>query len=361
MCIRDRYCTTGGDDNNYVFTLRDDAAVTGAMAQGLMRDLTTLDCLDFSEEKFTKNLLHEQYSKGDAIYAMYAGVSEPRTGMFFNKKLLKDAGIDPETIYDMQANGTWTFDAWTNLMDQVQQDKDNDGVVDVWGTTQNNGVLVENAVYSNDGEFIGMENGQYVYKLEDAETLEALEWAVNVFNNYTLPYPEGAQWDYFKEAFKNGEAAFMPEDAYNITGMCKDWEFEYGYVMFPMGPVRANKGEGNINRWSNNPACIPACYDDDKAWKIAFAWNLYTEPVPGYEDYDPQIENYMKDCPDLRAVQETCVMQTQQGMISYAGVVPNVNLGPDIVWSIAPGAVVSEKVEAIRDTWKAYIDEANAK
>ena len=355
------YCTTGGDDNNYVFTLRDDAAVTGAMAQGLMRDLTTLDCLDFSEEKFTKNLLHEQYSKGDAVYAMYAGVSEPRTGLFFNKKLLKDAGIDPETIYDMQANGTWTFDAWTNLMDQVQQDKDNDGVVDVWGTTQNNGVLVENAVYSNDGEFIGMENGQYVYKLEDAETLEALEWAVNVFNNYTLPYPEGAQWDYFKEAFKNGEAAFMPEDAYNITGMCKDWEFEYGYVMFPMGPVRANKGEGNINRWSNNPACIPACYDDDKAWKIAFAWNLYTEPVPGYEDYDPQIENYMKDCPDLRAVQETCVMQTQQGMISYAGVVPNVNLGPDIVWNIAPGAVVSEKVEAIRDTWKAYIDEANAK
>ena len=64
------YCTTGGDDNNYVFTLRDDAAVTGAMAQGLMRDLTTLDCLDFSEEKFTKNLLHEQYSKGDAVYAM---------------------------------------------------------------------------------------------------------------------------------------------------------------------------------------------------------------------------------------------------------------------------------------------------
>ena len=43
------YVTTGGDDNNYVFVLRDDPATTSAMAQGLMYDLGTLDCLDFSD------------------------------------------------------------------------------------------------------------------------------------------------------------------------------------------------------------------------------------------------------------------------------------------------------------------------
>ena len=35
------------------------------------------------------------------------------------------------------------------------------------------------------------------------------------------------------------------------------------------------------------------------------------------------------------------------------------NIGPDFVWNIGPNAVVSEQVEAIRDTWKSYIDDAN--
>ena len=52
------YATTGGDEN-YVFILRDDPAITGAIANGLMYDLATLDCLDFSEAKFQKNLLHK--------------------------------------------------------------------------------------------------------------------------------------------------------------------------------------------------------------------------------------------------------------------------------------------------------------
>ena len=83
------YVTSGGDDVNYVFTLRDDPAITSAMASGLMYDLSTLDCLDFNSEKFQMNKLHEQYGKGGAIYAMYAGISEPRTGVYFNKRVLQ--------------------------------------------------------------------------------------------------------------------------------------------------------------------------------------------------------------------------------------------------------------------------------
>ena len=64
------YATTGGDEN-YVFILRDDPAITSAMSNGLMYDLSTLDCLDFNDVKFQRNLLHKQYSKGDAIYAMF--------------------------------------------------------------------------------------------------------------------------------------------------------------------------------------------------------------------------------------------------------------------------------------------------
>jgi len=352
------YATTGGDEN-YVFILRDDAITTGAMAQGLMYDLSTLDCLDFSEKKFQQNLLHKQYGKGDAIYAMYAGVSEPRTGMYFNKKLLKEAGIDPESLYELQASGQWTWDKWVELMKQVQRDIDADGVIDVWGTTQNNGSVISATIYSNGGSYIGKDaQGNFTYDLENAETQQALEFWIGILNDYTLPYPEGAQWDYYKEAFVNGMAAFMPEDGYAGTpgSFLENMEDDFGFVMYPKGPQMSDY----INCWSNNPAAIPACYSAEKAWKIAFAWNLYTNDTPGYEDYAGWKTNYYAGFRDTRSVDETAEMMTQKGMIAYVGVCPKVNLGPDFAWGISAGCDLAAQVEKIRDTWKGYIAEANA-
>ena len=351
------YATTGGDEY-YAFVLRDDPAITSAMATGLMYDLSTLDCLDFSDAKFTRNKLHEQYAKGDAIYAMYAGFSEARTGVYFNKRLLTEAGIDPESIYDMQADGTWTWDKFDELMNTVHRDTDNDGVVDVYGLTVNEGNMTTAAVFSNNGSYIGKDANGYFYNLESAETLEALEWTVDMFNKYDQHDPEGAEWDYYKEEFVNGQAAFMVDDEYCGTpgNFLQDMEDEVGFVMFPKGP----QADTYINVWSNNPVAIPACYDEEKAWKIAFAWNLYTDQPAGYEDY-MDLSNARAGIFDSRAVDETItmMMSPDHGTVAFHGLIPNLNLGPDFVWNIVPNCVVSEKIEAIRDTWKAYVDEAN--
>ncbi|MCR5503060.1 MAG: extracellular solute-binding protein [Lachnospiraceae bacterium] len=257
------YCTTGGDDVNYVWTLRDDPAITSAMASGLMYDLSTLDCLDFSSDKFQMNKLHEQYGKGNAIYAMYAGISEPRTGVYFNKRVLQEAGIDPESIYDMQKDGTWTWDKFDELMGTVQRDTDNDGTDDVFGLTVNEGNMTTAAVFSNGGSYIGKDANGYFYNLESPETTEALEWTVDMFTKYDQHDPEGAEWDYYKEEFLNGSVGFMVEDEYAGTpgNFLQDMQDEVGFVMFPKGP----QGKDYINVWSNNPAAIPACYDADRA------------------------------------------------------------------------------------------------
>lgn len=355
------YVTTGGDDVNYLFVLRDDPAITSAMANGLLYDLSTLDCLDFNDIKFQRNLLHEQYGKGDAIYAMFAGYSEARTGVYFNKRILTEAGIDPESIYDMQADGTWTWDKFEDLLSKVQQDKDNDGTVDIYGLTLNEGVMTTEAVFSNGGSYIDKDaSGKFVYNLESPETLEALEWTVNIFDKYDaeVANPEGAEWDYYKEQFLNGQAAFLVEDEYaGCPGnFLEDMQDEIGFVMFPKGP----KMNDYINVWSNNPVAIPACYDADKAWKLAFAWNLWTNaPAAEYVDYNGYLSTARNGKFDERAVDETIQMMTEKGTVAFHGMVPNLNLGSDFVWNIGPGAVVSEQVEAIRDTWKAYVDEAN--
>ncbi|MBE5842760.1 MAG: extracellular solute-binding protein [Butyrivibrio sp.] len=355
------YATVGGDEN-YIFILRDDPAITSAISSGLMYDLSTLDCLDFSADKFQRNKLHEQYSKDGKIYAMYAGYSEPRTGVYFNKRLLTEAGIDPESIYDMQADGTWTWDAFADLMEKVQRDVDNDGVIDIYGMTLNEGNMTTVAIFSNGGDIVGKgADGKYTYDLENPETLEALDWTVDMFTKYDaeVANPEGAEWDYYKEQFINGQAAFMPEDEYaGCPGnFLEDMEDEVGFVMFPKGP----KGKDYINVWTNNPVAIPACYDADKAWKLAFAWNLWTNQPEGYEDFNGNISTARNGIFDTRAVDETITMMTQpeHGTIAYHGMIPNMSIGSDFIWNITPGCVVSEQVEAIADTWKAYIDEAN--
>ena len=170
------YATTGDDGNNYLFVIRDEPSIASAIKNGLLYDLSTLDCLDFTEERFTANRVHEKYGNANGIFAMYSGVPEPRTGIYFNKRLLTDAGINPEDLYDWQASGEWTWEKFRECLETVQQDTDNDGVIDVYGLNLNNGNLSQMAVFSNGGQFFGKSaDGTYTYELEDPRTLEGLE------------------------------------------------------------------------------------------------------------------------------------------------------------------------------------------
>lgn len=55
---------------------------------------------------------------------------EPKGGIYFNKRLLEEAGITADSIYELQENGEWTWDKFEELCSQVQADTDNDGVID---------------------------------------------------------------------------------------------------------------------------------------------------------------------------------------------------------------------------------------
>ncbi|MDE7222839.1 MAG: extracellular solute-binding protein [Acetatifactor sp.] len=350
------YATTGGDEN-YVFVVRPDAAVTSAMFSGLMYDLSTLDCLDFSEEKWQASGMHELMSFKNAIYGMYAVDNEPRGGVYFNRRLLEEAGINPDDIYTWQENGEWTWDKFTEVLATVQRDTDADGVIDVAGVTANDADIYMEAVWSNNGEFVGQENGEFVYKLESDETLEALNWAWQMIKDYRQVDPEGSNWDYYKNAFINGEVAFCVEQHYcaQPNGQWDTMEDEYGWVCFPMGP----KADDYTNLYENNIYVIPACYDAEKAWNIAFAYNLYTEPVPGYEDFAAWKASYMNFGYDEKGLDLTDARLVENGMVTYHDLVGfDMSIKGDMLYSLT-SSTVSEKVEEVREKWKNAIDQAN--
>ncbi len=347
------YATTGGNEN-YVFVLRQGSELLSAMNSGLMYDLSTLDCLDFSENKWS-NGVHEMFAKGGAIYGMRGIDPEPKGGMYFNKRLLEDAGINPQEIYTLQESMKWTWDKFDEICQQVQADTDNDGVIDRHALVCVSQDFYPQAVWSNNGEYIGKDaSGKYYNNLESDATIEALNWSVDMIDKYAKVFAEDASWDYAYTAFANGEGVFIPQETYK-AGQWTEMEDDFGFVCFPMGP----KASDYTNLYSDNVYAIPACYDAEKAWKIAFAYNLFSEPIPGYEDDDSWKAGYYKNFRDTEAVDLTLGRLVTNGMVTYHTFVPGLDLGPDLYWKISKDNTPAQQAETIRNTWAAYLEEAN--
>lgn len=347
------YATTGGDEN-YIFVLRQGTELTAAMNQGLMYDVASLGVFDFSEEKWGSRV-HEMYGKGSSVYGFRGIKPEARGGLFFNKRILEEANINPDDLYTWQENMEWTWEKFEEVLEAVQADTDNDGVIDRHAMVCVTQDFFPLAVYSNGGQYIGKdENGKYYNNLESAETIEALNWSIEIIDKYNKVFASDAAWDYAYTAFMNGEGAFMPQEAYK-AGDIKDMEDDYGFVAFPMGP----KMDDYTNCYVDNVMAIPACYDADKAWKIAFAYDLYTEPIPGYEDVDGSLSGYYQKFRDLESVDLTIKRLNNKGMVTYHTFIPNLSMGSDLYWKINKDNTPAQQAEAIRNTWQSYIDEAN--
>lgn len=355
------YCTAKGDENNYLFILRADPAVTSAISNNMAFDLATLDCLDFDNDPIFANGFHESYTFGDSIYAFYPGQNEPRTGVYFNERILEEYGIDWNEIYDKQAAGTWCWDDLRNYMETiVSKDADGDGTPDVYGFADNHGML-KMAVYSNGGHYIDKaEDGSYRYALGDTESIDGLAYAAEMYNKYQWQAPADAQWDAYKNAFLNGEYAFCVEDLYYAYGnnSFDAMEDEVGFVMFPKG---TSDKACYTNVFDNNIHVIPACYDAEKAWKIAFAFDQWMQVPAGFEDYDGFTENCRKfGLVDGRAVDETVAMMEANGQNPYYNSIANLQTGPDFEWGFGGWSDAVQSEEAIRDTWTSYVNAANA-
>ncbi|MBQ3486594.1 MAG: hypothetical protein IJA77_13940 [Clostridia bacterium] len=345
-----------GTDINYVWILRPGAWLQ-PMNAGLFYDLATLDCLDFTAEKWNP-VIRDLATKGDSILAMRPEAAEARKGIFFNKRLLAEAGVDPESLYDMQANGTWTWEAFEELLAKLHRDTDNDGIVDKYAMMSFSSHLLPAAVTSNGVGFVGVdENGKYVNTAETDAFLEAMNWAVDLVKKYEMAAPEGAEWNYFESAFINGEVAIQCHEEY-FSGSLANMEDDYGFVMFPKGP------KADTYKWSpqDNVWVIPANYDAERAWKIAFAFNLFTNPTPGYEETDDWKTGFYGKYRDDRAVDETISMMRDGAtqMVWYTDMIAGYDLGADYIWDVyGQAATPAEQAEAMRGTWQAYIDAAN--
>ena len=319
---------------------------------------------DFSGEKWNTATI-DAYTKGGEVYGVSTGATEPRGCLYFNKRVLEEAGIDWETIYDMQAEGTWTWDVFEGMLKQITKDTDNDGVNDIWGMLGSGDDMYVLSVFANGGTFFGYDaEGKLQPTMNSNETIEALNWAKSLMDNYFYKQPADGNWDYYKEAWKQGFCGFYVYQCYGgfnpaETNEMIDMEDEWGCVAWPV----PNEGDTYLHVASENTTLIPNVYDEATVSKIAFIIDMWTNATPGYDDEFAWIGNKYNYTDD-RAVDETYAMLREgkagrDNKVVYLGTQNDV-LGNSLLWQLAGGDVAS-LIEAGMPAWQALCDTFNAK
>lgn len=336
--------------------MMDQSFVAKPMSNGLFYDLSTLECFDFSESKWNPAILEEMSVDGH-IYGMAAGKPEPRGGLFWNKRLFEEAGLDPDLPYDLQASGDWTWEKFEELCAKLTRDTNGDGIPDTYAMSSFSIDFFKLLVACNNAEFIGLdENGKYYNATGTPEFLEAMQFGVKLVQaGYEMPAPEGSEWDYFIPAFHDAKVAMTFGEEYRV-GTWKDMDDDFGFVMAPAGP----KGK-SCTIFADNIVVMPSCLDADTANKVAFAYNLYTNPTPGYEDEGDWKTSYYDNFRDERAVDETLEMMYEEdrGLIWYLPVVYGAEYG-DIIYNVyGLHNTPQEKIEEVAGKWATVIEDAN--
>ena len=349
------YCITGGDDAR-VFIVDGRSAISGLNAN-FWADLSKIPNVNWSDKKWNKAVLNV-LKNGDSFYAFAYGKPEPKHCIFWNKRILQENGYDPDVIYDLQKEGKWTWAKFEEMCANLTKDTNNDGVIDQYAMASFNSEFTWAALHANGGSIVEQDsNGKYYLNLESDKSMEALNWVKSLFVNYQLPQAEGAQWDYFKTAFTNGEVAFYVNHEYDAqpNGLLANMKDDWGMACFPVGP----NGDGKLFTLNgDNMFVIPNCYSQDKVNKIMKIMDLWTTTTPGYEDEDAWKEGYYAGFRDTRAVDETIQYMMDNSVPWKAWLIPGLNYAP-VSWDICGGRDVAETIEARKPELQATLDEMN--
>ncbi len=347
------------DNSKLCIFTTDPNAVAGPLKNGMFMPWK----IDLSADYWNKACIEFGTYKGE-VYGVNTGDSQPRECVFFNKKLLEDAGIDYNEIYDAEKDGTWTWEKMEEYMDKVQKDTDNDGVIDIWGVTGNGGRLTRGLVYGNDARFFGYnEEGKLAPMMTSDACMAGLnkryEWAQKYFPQKNDIAPDG-EWNWFEGFWKEGKCLFFAGQAYEgftEGSLMTQCDFDWGCVAFPKGPNASDYMYADVT----NLMVIPNVYDDETSLKLQQIFALYRMPTPGVDEETAWIQPFWANTlSDDRCVEEYYDMMRTKGIANLQYLLGDEEavMGPPLYYQIDWRAP-SESVEAGLPDWQFRCDVFN--
>jgi len=210
----------------------------------------------------------------------YAMSTEKGSGIvvFYNKRVFKEAGLDPYLPYIMQREGTWTWDAFFEICKILTRDIDNDGIIDRYALcTTPFPDFVDAIIASNGANYIERDpvTGLYVNATNRPEFIEALQYAQRLREEGVMKFPPpDATWSWHHPEFYDGTIAMRVEGEW-IIGQLQPMKDDWGMVMFPRGP------RSDIYRTfiGASVMVVPITYSPEEVDTILRAVELWYTPV----------------------------------------------------------------------------------
>lgn len=351
---------TNNKPDGQIITM-DNRWIASLLSNGQFLDVSKISTVDWSDSKWNARVKEVMTING-GLYGFAAG-TEARTGVFFNKAIFKQNGVDPELPYDLQKSGAWSWDKYLELCKSLTKDTNADGIMDLYAVAGQAYIVAFGALQSN-GTFVIEKDSNGLLKVNttDPNVLDALNFVRKLADlGYFMPTPENAEWDWFKTAFYDGKTAMYIEEEWADTQEIrpKAPQLDYGFVGFPYGPALGKQ----VSIIRENILFVPSC-DATKniAEDIMYAYNWYTSIPDDYKDDDARWKaNYDWKFNDERAVDETIrLMVIDLPQYMYAG-----TLIPDFSdqWCIdlQNGKTAAQVIEENLATWTTQVNDFNAK
>jgi len=291
------------------------------------------------------------------IYAFQAGYGDSHHAavVVWNKRLFREAGLDPNLPYDLQKNGKWTWDEFLKLCKQLTRDINNDGKIDTYAMPRDLSTEILDAFVGGNGAmYVDRDSkGKLINVTNKPAFIEAVQFFLKMRDEKVMmEKPQGAAWNWHIPAFNDGKVAMRIDQHYIATGDLQNMKDDWGIVLPPKGP----KAKNYVVFTDENVMVVPNTYNKDQVNAIMWAVQAWLTPIDNnwkaslYQTYR-----------DRRAIDETWVLIRDPNLQQWKHHlhVPGLNRG-GIAWEIwYHDGEAAQLIEAVSPQWNALIEDAN--
>ncbi|MCL2224575.1 MAG: extracellular solute-binding protein [Defluviitaleaceae bacterium] len=350
-----------GENRNYHIWTVEPTWFATHHTQGLFAPIPMHHFQDDYGIEWNESLL--EVTMRDGMPHGFAHGVEMAGGVYFNKRLLEEAGFPRDYPFQLQADNNWTWATFTDLARHLSRDEDGDGVMDTWALTTFHQDFLNAALASNGAAFATVDpvTGRFVNATNTDAFRETLEWVVSLRDEMLTMHEEdvGGEWDVFRQMFNDGQGAMRVANNYvagEIFPMLAD---EWGFVAFPRGPRSAH----HYSWVSQDIMVIPHFYSAEEIDNIMFAMQKWVRPL---EDDDP--DDWIFEARDVhrdpRSVTETMANFTRNPDLQ---VMPAHEMLPGLghtlndlfAWNVWTGNEASVIIEEAQLVWDAFLNDIN--
>ena len=254
---------------------------------GYLVDLAQYD-LDLKSDDFDTGVM-DMITYGDRVY----GIATKDDNRFmnqvcyFNKRLVTEVGYNPDDLYKWQKEGTWTWDKFKEIA--VKISRLSSGSKQIWGTVQNNYLLFNNLVVSNNTDWFTKTESGVKFNAGDTHVLQAAEFMKELYDNGCFPLETSVS---DAKLFYSGSVGFLfdyvervqwPDNQQSMTD-------DYGIVMIPKGPNADDYY--SMNNYYGVKSVLKNAKEPEKLAKLLYA---FCKPDENTTDLSVTRESYVRD------------------------------------------------------------------